>query len=325
MEHLAGIVLAAGISSRIKRVKALLYVNGQSMICQVVHMMQRAGASPVVVITGYHAMEIEQNLEGENVVFVHNMRYYETEMFDSIRLGLSVLGREIERIMICPTDIPLVTDQTIQALLAVKGDFVCPSYHGHSGHPVVVSSNLLPFLAGYSGERGLRGAIEAAGVKPCYVAVEDKGVLLNNNTREDYNRMLGYQQGRTGRRQIQLDLDLQLNIGNFVFDSMVAQLLELIDVTGSLERACVCMHQKPLWGLTTVTNLEKQLGTPILLNDLSLSVEARALLQKYKFLCTDVSGYASNTFERLSKADSLLNPLSRHSTDEDCGAETWDG
>ena len=41
MEHLAGIVLAAGISSRIKRVKALLYVNGQSMICQVVHMMQQ--------------------------------------------------------------------------------------------------------------------------------------------------------------------------------------------------------------------------------------------------------------------------------------------
>ncbi len=309
MEHLAGIVLAAGISSRIKRVKALLYVNGQSMIRQIVHTMQRAGASPIVVVTGYHAVEIEQHLEGENVVFVHNTRYYETEMFDSIRLGLSVLGGETGRVMICPTDVPLVTDQTVQALLAADGDFVCPSYRGHSGHPVVVSSRLLPFLAGYSGEQGLRGAIEAAGVKPCYVTVEDRGVLLNGNTREDYNQMLGYQQGQSGRRQLQLDLDLQLNIGNFVFNSMVAQLLELIDATGSLERACACMHQKLLWGLTMVTNLEKQLGAPILLNDSLLSLEARILLQKYQLLRADVSDYASGAFEKLSKSDDRLDRL----------------
>lgn len=325
MEHLAGIVLAAGISSRIKRVKALLCINGQSMISRIVHMMQQAGASPVVVITGYHAIEIEQHLEGENVVFVHNTRYYETEMFDSIRLGLSVLSEEVKRVMICPTDVPLVTEKTVQTLLAADGEFVCPSYRGHSGHPVIVSSSLLPFLAHYSGERGLRGAIEAAGVEPCYITVEDRGVLLNSNTREDYNRMLGYQQGQTGRRQIQLDFDLQLNIGDFVLNSMVAQLLELIDATGSLERACTCMHQKLFWGLTTVKNLEKQLGVPILLNDSMLSSEARLLLQKYQLLHADVSYYASGAFEKLSKSDAFLNQLSGYSVGEDRRMEALSG
>lgn len=307
MDHFAGIVLAAGVSSRIKRIKALLYVNGQSMIRWIVHTMQRVGASPIIVVTGYHSAEIEQQLEGEDVVFVRNTRYYQTEMFDSIQLGLSALSGEVNRVLLCPTDVPLVTEQTVQELLAANGAFVCPSYHGCSGHPVVLSSSLIPALIDYSGERGLRGAIEAAGIKPTYVAVEDRSVLLNSNTREDYNQMLGYLQERTGQRQIQIDFDLQMNVGSFVFDSMTAQLLEMIDAAGSVERACTCIHQKTSWGLTTIINLEEQLGAPIIINDSLLSIEARTLLKKYQLLQADISDYAYCALEKLQNADGQLN------------------
>ena len=190
MGELAGVVLAAGLSSRMGAFKPLLEVGGRSMISRVVELMQNAGTDPVIVVTGHRHEELEAHLSGDGVEFVHNPDYASTQQLESLQLGLAKLPRDCERVLVTPADIPLVRPDTVERLLAAKGDFVRPRSGERTGHPVVLSAGLIPFLLRYDGPGGLKGAIQQSGCVIRDVPVADPGVLIDNDTPEDFRRTL---------------------------------------------------------------------------------------------------------------------------------------
>ena len=60
----AGIIAAAGSSKRMGIPKALLPLNGMSMIERLVKSMIEAGADPIIVVTGHAAEQVRRELEG---------------------------------------------------------------------------------------------------------------------------------------------------------------------------------------------------------------------------------------------------------------------
>lgn len=190
MGTLAGVILAAGLSSRMGAFKPLLEIDGVSMVRRVVQRMQEAGADPVVVVTGHRRQELEAHLWNAGVEFVHNPDYASTQQFDSLRLALASLDGRCDRLLISPADIPLVQPETVAALLRTAGKFVRPVCRGRGGHPVLLSGDLIPILLDYSGPDGLRGAIRYSGCVVRNVTVEDGGVLMDNDTPEDFAKTL---------------------------------------------------------------------------------------------------------------------------------------
>lgn len=197
MEKLGAVILAAGLSSRMNRFKPLLPVDGQSMIERVVSMMKSAGAEPVVVVTGHRAEDIRAHLKDAGVVFVHNERYSETQMLDSLLLGLQVLEGKCGRVLISPSDVPLVQQATVERVLSEKGAFVRPLHLGEPGHPVALDMSLFPMLRQYRGEGGLRRAIESSGIDFAEFETDDRGVVMDNDTEEDYRALLDYYEAKT--------------------------------------------------------------------------------------------------------------------------------
>jgi CTP:molybdopterin cytidylyltransferase MocA len=190
MKTLGGIILAAGLSSRMGDYKPLMEIDGVSLIRRVYNEMHFAGADPIVVVTGYRHEDIEKHLSGLNVTFVHNPDYATTQQLDSLKLGIAELSGKCHRIMISPADVPLVETETIKRLTESGGDFVRPVYHGKAGHPVIFDSSLADYISGYNGEGGLRGAIESANILTVDVTVEDKGVTLDSDTPQDFETLL---------------------------------------------------------------------------------------------------------------------------------------
>lgn len=190
MAELAGVVLAAGLSSRMGAYKPLMQVDGESMSRRVVSMMHAAGAEPVLVVTGYRRDALEDHLRGMGVRFVYNSDYAVTQQLESLRLALARLEGKCRRVLICPADVPLVGADTVQALLALPGDFVRPVWHGEVGHPVVLDAGLIPYLMAYDGPGGLRGAVERSGCRLRELQVEDRGTVLDNDTPQDVERLL---------------------------------------------------------------------------------------------------------------------------------------
>lgn len=190
MKTLAGIVLAAGLSSRMGSFKPLLEIGGKSMALRVVELMRNAGADLVIVVTGCRHKELERHLDGCGVCFVFNPDYASTQQLESLQLALASLPGEYERVLISPVDIPLVRQDTVARLLAATGAFVRPSFYGTSGHPVILDNRLVPLIRTYRGPGGLGGAIRQLGIAVQDVPVKDANILFDNDTLEDYWRTL---------------------------------------------------------------------------------------------------------------------------------------
>ncbi|NBI09757.1 LysR family transcriptional regulator [Colidextribacter sp. OB.20] len=306
MSELAGLILAAGVSSRMGAFKPMLPVDGKTMIRRVAEMMCGAGADPVVVVTGYQGGTLEGHLKDLGLRFVHNERYYETQMLDSLLLGLEQL-EGARRVLVSPADIPLVEQSTVEALLAAEGDFVRPLFQGTPGHPVVLSQKIFQGLRSYSGSGGLKGAIEALGVPITDVTVEDQGTALDSDTRDEYAALLKYRRRQTDRPQpLQLETQVCLRAETSFFGLRSAQFLELIQTTGSMLSACQCMHMSYSKGWTMINEMERQLGWPVLIRSQggsngggsSLTRQGSGLLSAYRELQADILAYSQEAFQK---------------------------
>ncbi len=87
-EPVAGIILAAGESSRYGRPKQLLDFHGQPFVRVVAKTALAAGLSPVVVVTGANADEVEAAVQDLDVIIVRNENWKEGQA-SSIRAGLN--------------------------------------------------------------------------------------------------------------------------------------------------------------------------------------------------------------------------------------------
>lgn len=192
---LGAIILAAGLSSRMGSLKALLKIDGETMISRVVGLMEAVGASPIVVVVGYRQEDIRRQLEGRSVTFVYNEKYAESQMMDSMILGFDEVQDKCERVLITPVDVPVVVPDTVKLLLNSDGGFVRPVFGGKAGHPVLLKTELIPKIKEYSNE-GLNKAILNSGIGYTDIAVPDEGVLMESNTPEEFEKILEFQSGR---------------------------------------------------------------------------------------------------------------------------------
>lgn len=200
-KRLGAVIPAAGMSSRMGTFKPLLRVGSETMIERVIKRLAAAGARPIVVVTGYKHTVLEEHLAAAAVQCVYNPQYRETQMLDSLLLGLTVLADRCSEVLISPVDVALTEPETVRQVRDAAGLFVRPTYRQEPGHPVRLSLSLRPLLQDYRGEGGLKGAIEAGGVAITDIAVDDPGIVMDSDTMADYRRVLAYYQQQKRKRR----------------------------------------------------------------------------------------------------------------------------
>ena len=186
----AAVIAAAGLSSRMGEFKPLLPFAGTTVLRRCAENLLEAGAAELVAVVGYRGAEAAASLDGLSVTVAENPDYAVTQMFDSLRIGLSALRGSYDRLLLTPGDVPWVSPALIGALLTAEADFVCPLYGEKRGHPAALNARRLPELLAYDGTGGLRGAVEALGFSTAFVETPEVGVTLDLDTPEDYRRLL---------------------------------------------------------------------------------------------------------------------------------------
>lgn len=194
----AGVIAAAGLSSRMKNYKPLMQLGGRSIICHAVSHFLDAGLKEIVVVTGFRGDELENHLK-ENlpaqapVHFVRNENYAENTMFESYHMGMQAVSTKFlpdcDGILLSPADIPFIHPDTIIAVRDCPAAMARPTYHGQYGHPVLISKDVLPKILNYRGDYGLRGAMESAGCEIASIPVDDPWMLLDADTPEDFRKL----------------------------------------------------------------------------------------------------------------------------------------
>ena len=149
--RLAIVLLAAGEGSRMGSVpKALLQKDGKTLMerfCSAVK-----GLHPVefIVITGFHATPIEQELNrlaklmDLSITIIHNENA-STGQASSVRLALESLDSAFDVVAMCLSDQPQIGEHELIALLnefidlEPNQDVVMPMVAGQRGNPVLFS------------------------------------------------------------------------------------------------------------------------------------------------------------------------------------------
>lgn len=252
----AALIAAAGMSSRMGDFKPMLNIGSITIAQRVIATFHQAGIDKIVMVTGYQAVTLERHLSGSGVIFLRNDRYETTQMFDSVKIGLEYLMDKCDRVLFTPVDVPLFTAETVRKLLDSHAELACPVCDGRHGHPLLISSALLPRILSDSGEQGLKGAVSRCGVSMTAVAVEDPGTLRDADTPEDYSKLLEYHNSQLIRPVVSVSLNREMPF----FDRKTAMLLMLIDETSSVRAAGQRMQlsYSSCWNL--IHTLESQLN-----------------------------------------------------------------
>ena len=185
------------------------------------------------MVTGFNATILERHLSGNGIIFLRNENYETTQMFDSVKIGLEYLKDKCEKVLFTPVDVPLFTARTVQSLLASGADLACPVCEGQQGHPILLSSHLLPEILNDCGEQGLKGAMDRCSAPLTRIEVDDPGTIHDADTPEDFSALVEYHNSQLVRPVV----SVSLNKEKAFFDEKIAMLLMLIDETKSVRAA----------------------------------------------------------------------------------------
>lgn len=298
-----GIIVAAGKSSRRGETNPLLKIGAISIVKRIVLTFQQVGISPIVVITGHKAEELEHDLADYGVIFLRNEQYEHSQMFDSARIGLEFLLNKCEQVIFNPVNVPMFTPETLRRMMDSGAKLVSPSYQGKAGHPLLISAELIPRLLAYKGPQGMRGAIQACGEPRLHLEIEDEGILLDTDDIDRLDRLLKKHNHHILHPFIRVSIEKE----SLFFNSRAKLLLILIQDTHSVRSACkhIALSYSKAWNM--INQLEEELGYAVVERKHGgtkggktyLTEKGLEFLEKYQQFEDNVRQYAKEEFRRL--------------------------
>jgi len=187
----AGILLAAGTSSRMGSNKMLFELNGESVLRGAARRALAGGLSPLVVVLGHEAEKAAQELDGLPCRTVVNPNF-ELGINSSLKTGVSALPAEPRAAVVMLADMPFVTAEMIAGLVtryrATEAPLVISDFAGVNAPPMLYDRSLFDELLAMTGEGCGRQVVkrhrEEAEVLPWPAAA-----LADLDVPEDYERL----------------------------------------------------------------------------------------------------------------------------------------
>jgi molybdenum cofactor cytidylyltransferase len=189
---IAGIILAAGASSRMGTPKALLDYRGETFVGRLVRVLQTT-CNPVIVVLGYHADAIRAGIPQNTQIEVNPDP--SRGQLSSLQAALGALPAEADGFAFIPVDSPAVAEDTVAKLARAfehrdpETLFVIPRQNGKRGHPVFATRAVAAELLALPPTGEAREVVHAHVDRTEYVDVDDAGVFTDVDTPEAYRRL----------------------------------------------------------------------------------------------------------------------------------------
>jgi molybdenum cofactor cytidylyltransferase len=194
---IAGIILAAGRSSRMGASKPLLAVSAtDTFVSHLLGTLRHGGIATPLVVGRADDEQLRREVEQHAAEFVVNPHADAGGQLSSLLAGLAAADRaHVRGLLVAPVDVPLFTASTVETLLAVfdatLAPVVRPCHAGRHGHPVIFSRAVFGELRRADPAVGAKAVLRAHEPAIVNVAVDDPGVLGDVDTPESYRALFG--------------------------------------------------------------------------------------------------------------------------------------
>src|SRR4030043_1300091 len=188
--QVSAILLAAGSSRRMGQLKQLLPLHDKPIIRYCLDNLITSGIENIVAVLGYRGDEVLAVIQEMPVQIVLN-KNQESEMAESVRIGLRAIAEKSSGVLVCLSDHPLVSIDTLKSLMQcfreAPDKIIIPLYKGKRGHPSLFPN---PVIDEVFVGLNLRDIINRDSSRIRILDVDDEGVILDMDTREDYEKIL---------------------------------------------------------------------------------------------------------------------------------------
>jgi molybdenum cofactor cytidylyltransferase len=152
---IAGILLAAGTSSRMGSNKLFFELNGESVLRGAARRALAGGLSPLTVVLGHEPDEARAEIADLPCRWALNPRY-EQGINSSLKAGVAAVPSAARAAMVLLADMPFVSPAMIAAMIAryraSAAPLVVSDYEGVSAPPMLYDRSLFPELLAMTGE-----------------------------------------------------------------------------------------------------------------------------------------------------------------------------
>jgi len=288
----------------------MLQIGQIPIVKRIVLTFQQAGIFPIVIITGAEEDEVKSQLSDYGVIFLQNTNSEAPFLFESVKIGLSYLQDKCDRVAFAPVNVPMFTPETLKLLINTDYEIVTPTYRQTGGHPVLLSSGVIPEILAYTGENGLRGAVASMESRRKRVEVDDEGVVSSVWNPDRLNSYLNSHNKSILHPFMRISIEKE----TLFFNSRMKLLLLLIADTHSVRSACDLMALSYAKAWDMLNTLETELGYPVLIRrqggshggKTDLNEKGFAFLEAYQQFEDNIFRYTQGEFNRLFRETNIL-------------------
>jgi molybdenum cofactor cytidylyltransferase len=189
IEVIAGIILAAGASSRMGTPKALLDYRGETFLNRLIRVLGTL-CDPVIVALGYHADEIRAGSAHGRAQFVVNPDPSRGQL-SSLQTALAEVPHDAEGFLFLPVDCPAAEPETVRQIIDAFDPIeqpllVIPRHDGRRGHPVCARRELIAEFLALPAEGQAKEVVRRHADRTHYLDTFDAGVLADIDDPEAY-------------------------------------------------------------------------------------------------------------------------------------------
>jgi molybdenum cofactor cytidylyltransferase len=189
--RVSAIVLAAGGSGRMGRIKQLLPVAGMPMLERIFRALAGTTVAEVIAVLGASAERIAPQIPSHcRTVLNPNWR---SGLSTSLKAGLAASSPRSHAALFLLADQPLVSAALLERLLhayyGTTQGIVAPRFRGQQGTPALFDRRLFPALELVSGDSGGREVIRALPEQIVWVDMDTPKELADIDTPEDYQKL----------------------------------------------------------------------------------------------------------------------------------------
>jgi molybdenum cofactor cytidylyltransferase len=192
----AGLILAAGESSRFGELKQLASVGGEPLLARIVRAALSSALDKTILVLGFSAERIIRQLGNALAnpkLSVVTNEDYKAGMARSISAGMAQVDDSFDSAMIILADFPLlnshIIDQVLQAY-RTSGKGIClPVRDNRWGHPICISRRYFDSLIQLEGDIGAREIIKRnrSDVYPFHIP--ENGCFFDVDTQQDMGHL----------------------------------------------------------------------------------------------------------------------------------------
>jgi molybdenum cofactor cytidylyltransferase len=170
--------------------KQLLLLGNKTVLRHCVDTLASIDLQDLVVVTGAEHGACAEALLGAKSRLVRNDAP-DAQMADSVRIGLAAIDETCSGVLVCLADHPLVSTDTYRAVLDAHckepEKIIIPAFDGRRGHPGLFPYSVISdiFFAAT-----LRDLVREDDGRVLTIDVPDEGIVLDMDTRDDYQRIL---------------------------------------------------------------------------------------------------------------------------------------